>query len=504
MIKPDNCVIVIFGASGDLTKRKLIPSLFNLFMQGFLPDDFAILGISRTEYTDENFRTYLIESIEKYSERDDFSIEKAQEFLKNTYYQPIDTNNSDEYKKVKAKLQSIDKNCDIKNNYLFYLSTPPKLYGFISESLDNQGLTKESENTGWRRIIVEKPFGYDLESAQKLNQNLLSNFKENQIYRIDHYLGKETVQNIMLLRFANGIFEPLWNQKYIEKIEITSAESIGVEDRGGYYDTSGALRDMIQNHMLQVLAMITMEPPSVFEPDAIRNETLKIFQSLRPIKREEVKDQVIRGQYTSSIIKDEVIKSYRDEKDVNPKSKTETFVALKLFIDNWRWGGTPFYIRTGKRLPTKVTEIVITFKATPHSLFKDMKNNQLIIRVQPDEGVLLSFGMKMPGSGFDVKEVGMDFHYKDMTDIYIPLAYERLLLDCMLGDSTLYTRGDAVEACWSFVMPILNEWRENPNIKIYGYPSGTWGPRETDNLITEGTWRYPCKNLTLDTSYCEL
>lgn len=504
MEKPDNCTIVIFGASGDLTKRKLAPALFDCFLQNLLPKDFAILGVSRTEYTDEAFREHLAEGIEKYAERKDYDKEKINEFLKTTYYQAIDTAVPEEYSKVKDRLCTIDTDCHTTNNYLFYLSTPPKLYSVIAESLDMQGLSKESEETGWRRIIVEKPFGYDLESAKTLNTQLLSHFKERQIYRIDHYLGKETVQNMMVLRFANGIFEPLWNQKYIERIEITSSESIGVEDRGGYYDTSGALRDMIQNHMLQVLAMITIEPPSVFEPDAIRNETLKIFQSLRPMKREDVNDLVIRGQYISSKIKGEQVKGYREEKDVDPNSKTETFVALKLFIDNWRWGGTPFYIRSGKRLPTKVTEVVVTFKSTPHRLFNDMKSNQLIIRVQPDEGVLLSFGMKMPGTGFDVKDVAMDFHYKDLANTYIPSAYERLLLDCMSGDATLYTRGDAVEACWKFVMPILDEWKENEHSKIYGYPAGTWGPKEADEMIENGDWRYPCKNLTADNTYCEL
>lgn len=503
MQKPDNCTMVIFGASGDLTQRKLIPALFDSYVQGLLPKYFAILGVSRTEFTDEAFRKHLEEGITKYSEKKGNKTQ-INNFLKTAYYQAIDTAIPEEYTKVKDKLSVIDKDCNTKDNYLFYLSTPPKLYSVIADALKLQGLNKESSKTGWRRIIVEKPFGYDLESAQKLNKSLLADFKESQIYRIDHYLGKETVQNMMVLRFANGIFEPLWNRNYIERIEISSSESIGVEDRGGYYDGSGALRDMIQNHMLQVLGMVAMEPPSLFEPDAVRNETLKVFQSLRIMNQEDVKKQVIRGQYIKAKVEGKELKGYREEKGVDKKSKTETFVALKVFIDNWRWSETPFYIRSGKGLPTKVTEIVVTFKATPHKLFKNTRSNQLIIRIQPDEGVLLNIGMKMPGAGFEVKDVGMDFHYSDLSDTYIPSAYERLLIDCMNGDATLYTRGDAVEACWKFVMPILNEWKDNPKSKIYGYPIGSWGPKEAEGLIENSEWRYPCKNLTSDNSYCEL
>ncbi|MBC7473726.1 MAG: glucose-6-phosphate dehydrogenase [Candidatus Sericytochromatia bacterium] len=504
MKKIDNCKIIIFGASGDLTKRKLIPALFDLYCQGELPKEFSILGVSRTEYSDEEFRKHVDEGVKKYSERKENDPKLLEKFIKNIYYLAIDTAKADDYAKVKDKMSEISKESQ-KDNYIYYLSTPPKLYSFIAESLQKQGMTEQNDQTGWRRMIIEKPFGYDLDSAKKLNQELFNFLKESQIYRIDHYLGKETVQNIMVFRFANSIFEPLWNQKYIERIEITSSESIGVEDRGGYYDGSGALRDMIQNHMLQILGMITMEPPSVFEANAIRNETLKVFQSLRQMNKEDVDKMVIRGQYTESKVKGEKLKGYREEKDVAAESKTETFVALKLFIDNWRWGGTPIYIRSGKRLPTRVTEVVITFKNTPHNLFKNSAVNQLIMRIQPHEGLLLKFGMKNPGAGFDVKAESMDFHYDEIKE-YVPTAYERLLLDCMMGDQTLYTRHDAVEACWTFVQPIIDAWKENPEIKVYGYPAGTWGPMEADNLI-EGedlTWHYPCKNLTNDDSYCEL
>jgi glucose-6-phosphate 1-dehydrogenase len=349
-----------------------------------------------------------------------------------------------------------------------------------------------------------------LESAKKLNEDLHKIFIENQIYRIDHYLGKETVQNILAFRFSNGIFEPLWNRNFIDHIEITSAETIGVENRGGYYEGSGALRDVIQNHMLQIVGFIAMEPPSSFEPNSVRNETLKVFQSLRAMHENEVEKYCIRGQYTESIIKGEKVKGYRDEKGVAPDSRTETFAAIKLYIDNWRWGDVPFYIRAGKRLPTRVTEVVIHFKETPHHLFNkdnsEQLRNQLIIRIQPDEGILLKFGMKTPGSGFKIQNVNMDFHYSDIRNVHLPSAYERLLLDCMLGDSTLYARGDAVEECWKFVDPIIKSWKDNPNIKVYGYPSGTWGPKESFNLFDDSKteWRYPCKNLTDDGLYCEL
>jgi glucose-6-phosphate 1-dehydrogenase len=333
---------------------------------------------------------------------------------------------------------------------------------------------------------------------------------EEQIYRIDHYLGKETVQNVLVTRFANGIFEPLWNRNYIHRVEITAAESIGVEDRGGYYDSAGALRDMMQNHMLQMAGMTAMEPPSTLEPDAIRNEILKVFQSLQPIREEDIPRQVIRGQYTSSSIRGTIVPGYREEKGVAPESRTETFVAIKFFINNWRWGGVPFYMRTGKRLPTRVTEIVIHFKRTPHHLFQRgsgvSTSNQLIIRIQPDEGIMFKFDMKEPGSGFNVKNVDMDFHYSDLTNIRVPAAYERLLYDVMIGDSTLFSRDDEVETAWKFIQPVQAAWEANKDIKIYGYPAGTWGPSVSNDLI-EGcglTWRYPCKNLTNEGLYCEL
>lgn len=491
-------ILIIFGASGDLTKRKLIPALFELYKQNLLPDNFAVLGASRSGLSDEDFRKRADEFLP--------SGDMVKDFKEKLFYQPVQNNSASDFVPLKDRLEKLTSELNIEPNYIFYLSTPPSLYGVIPRLLDENGLSKSKKY--FRRLIVEKPFGTNLETAKDLNIQLLNYFSEDQIYRIDHYLGKETVQNMLVTRFSNGIFEPLWNRRYIERVEITSAESLGVEDRGGYYDHSGALRDMIQNHLLQVTGFVAMEPPVVIEADAIRNEILKVFQSLRPIHENEVSRHVIRGQYTASTIKGEAVKGYREEQGVDKLSRTETFVALKFFIDNWRWAGVPFLIRSGKKLPTRVTEIVITFKKVPHHLFGSGSavhtNNQLIIRIQPDEGILLKFGMKTPGAGFKVQTVNMDFHYSDLADKNVPAAYERLLHDCMIGDATLYARGDAVEKAWEFVQPIINAWETNPEIPIYGYPAGTWGPEEAENLIINGNWRYPCKNLTNDGLYCEL
>lgn len=504
-------ILTIFGASGDLTYRKLVPAIFDLYQQDFLPSCFAVLGISRTDFSDEAFREKMIEGIKQFSKTDTSDDALIANFAKMLFYISVQTKEVDDYAKVKNKLSELDSECGTQGNYIFYLSTPPSLYEIIPINLAAHGLNQEGDGNGWKRVIIEKPFGYDLKTAQDLNEKLRNNYKEHQLYRIDHYLGKETVQNMLVTRFSNGIFEPLWNRNFIDRIEVTGAESIGVGDRGGYYDGSGAMRDMVQNHLLQVVGMIAMEPPSVIEATSIRNEVLKVFQSIRPIKEEEVEDFVIRGQYVESTVKGKHIKGYRDEKGVPEESRTETFMAMKFFIDNWRWGGVPFYIRTGKALPTRVTEVVIHFKETPHPLFTTQSGspdnyNSLVIRIQPDEGILLKIGMKVPGAGFEVKTMNMDVHYSDMVDQYLPSAYERLLLDAMLGDATLYARGDAVEAAWKFVDPIMRAWTNNPDIKVHGYPAGTWGPEVADDLI-EGetlTWRYPCKNLADDGIYCEL
>lgn len=506
MKKPENQILVIFGASGDLTKRKLVPSLYDLFDQDLLPDKFAIIGASRSDLGDDTFRNSMKEGITEFSQAE--NKERVNEFLKSVFYQSVDAKLVESFGGLKERLQKISSELNIAENYIFYLSTPPSLYSVIPENLAKVELN--SKKKGWKRIIIEKPFGYDLQSAKELNSSLKQNWSEDQIYRIDHYLGKETVQNVLVTRFSNGIFEPLWNRNYIDHIEITSSESIGVEKRGGYYEGSGALRDMVQNHLLQLVSLIAMEPPSSMNSESIRNETEKVLQTIRKIEEKDVAKYVIRGQYIASTVKGEKLRGYREEEGVDSESKTETYAALKFYIDNWRWGGIPFYIRTGKRLPTRVTEAVIHFKCTPHFLFKrkdeNEGSNRLIIRIQPDEGILLKIGMKIPGGGFDVHTVSMDFHYSDLAHQRIPSAYERLLLDSMVGDPTLFARGDVVMSAWEFLDPVLNAWKNDKSIPVYGYPCGTWGPDVADDLIeVEGsTWRYPCKNLTDDGIYCEL
>ncbi len=499
MYKPANHILVIFGASGDLTRRKLIPALGELQKLGLLPEKFAVLGVGRSKFDDTSYRKMISSHLEK----DDA-------MLPLLYYQSMDTKSEEDFGVLAKRLDEMSSELQIDPSYLFYLATPPSLYETIPRLLSKVGLTTEREGV-FRRIIIEKPFGTDYLSATELNRALLSHLQEHQVYRIDHYLGKETVQNVLVTRFSNGIFEPLWNRNYIHHVEVTSAESLGVGTRGGYYDNSGALRDMLQNHLLQLVGLVAMEPPTVISSDAIRNEVLKVFQSFRPLTGKAIREQVVRGQYMDSHVRGEAMKAYRSEEGVPEDSRTETFVAMKFFIDNWRWGGVPFYIRTGKRLPTKVSEIVVHFKPSPQKLFSDHEGgtaggNQLVIRIQPDEGILLKFGMKVQGAGFKVQDANLDFHYKDLSDSYIPQAYQRLLLDCMQGDSTLYTRGDAVEAAWRFVDPVLAAWKEDNSIPLHGYPCGTWGPEVADQMFKEEgyTWRYPCKNLADDGLYCEL
>ena len=499
MYKPTNHILVIFGASGDLTRRKLIPALGELQKLGLLPDRFAVLGVGRSKFDDTSYREMISSHLEN-----------AEEMLPLLYYHSMDTQAEEDYGVLAKRLNQMSSELQIEPSYLFYLATPPSLYEIIPRLLSGVGLTSEREGI-FRRIIVEKPFGMDYSSAVELNRALLSHLQEHQVYRIDHYLGKETVQNLLVTRFSNGIFEPLWNRNFIHHVEVTSAESLGVGTRGGYYNSSGALRDMLQNHLLQLVGLVAMEAPTVISSDAIRNEVLKVFQSLRPITGKAIREQVIRGQYMDSHVRGEAMRSYRSEEGVPEDSRTETFVAMKLYIDNWRWGGVPFYIRTGKRLPTKVSEIVVHFKPSPQKLFSDHEGrtaggNQLVIRIQPDEGILLKFGMKVPGAGFKVQDANLDFHYKDLSDSRISEAYQRLLLDCMQGDSTLYTRGDSVEAAWRFVDPVLAAWQEDKSIPLHGYPCGTWGPEVADQMFDEDeyTWRYPCKNLADDGLYCEL
>lgn len=490
-------LLVIFGANGDLANRKLLPAIFQLFVESLLPKKFAVVGSGSNEKDEDTFRDEVRNHLKEYAPQEiNGNEEKLEQFLQIIFYKRVNNKIKEDFDDLKTYIDSLCQNSGISHNIIFYFAIPPFMYDVVASHLESSGLNEE--NDGWKRMIVEKPFGYSYDSAVELDEKLHKGFSEHQIYRIDHYLGKETVQNIMVTRFANGFFEPLWNRRYVDRVEITAAEKIGVGDRGGYYETAGAMRDMIQNHLLQVLAVVAMEPPAVFDSESIRNETVKVLQALRQIKGEDVKKYVVRGQYTEGIRRGEKIPAYREEKDVAVNSTTETFVAMKLFVDNWRWSGVPFYIRTGKNLPVRVTEVVIHLKPAPLHLFNrqanDQQTNMIILRINPDPGIAVDFGMKIPGAGYNVQEVNMDFHYSDLTQVKIPEAYERLLLDCMTGDSTLFARTDAVKASWKFIDPILNEWKENPEIPLYFYKSNTWGPKEADDLFEDKNleWKDQC------------
>lgn len=484
----DKTCIVIFGASGDLTYRKLIPALFHLYRNGKLNENFSVLGVARSELTDESFREKMFKALQK---SEHASGEVLEKFCEHLYYQAINTAEAADYAKLLPRLDTLHKKYQTQGNTLYYLSTPPSLYGVIPECLAAHNLT--TEENGWKRIIVEKPFGYDIETAKALDIQIHQFFEEHQIYRIDHYLGKETVQNLLVLRFSNGLFEPLWNRNFIDYVEITGAESIGVEERGGYYDGSGAMRDMFQNHLLQVLAMVAMEPPAIINADSMRDEVAKVLHCLHPLSTEELKNNLVLGQYTRGVVDGEEVLAYLEEKGVPTDSNTETYMALRCEIDNWRWAGVPFYVRSGKRLPTRVTEVVIHFKTTPHPVFsQNAPDNKLIIRIQPDEGISMRFGLKKPGAGFEAKEVSMDFRYADLAaSSSLLTAYERLLLDAIKGDATLFARTDAVHACWKFVQPILDYKAQNG--RVYEYEAGSWGPQEADKLIAKHgrVWRKP-------------
>ncbi len=492
-------LIIIFGGSGDLASRKLIPALYSLHERKKDSAPFKVLAAGRTSHTDTSFRDHLIEKGE-YSNLD---------FFESVFYLEMDPSLEGEYSKLLERLKEFEI-----SDYLFYLATPPSLYESIPVNLKKCGLNSQDGDgknikPGVRKIIVEKPFGYDLDSAVKMNAILKEAFKEKQIYRIDHYLGKETVQNILALRFANTIFEPIWNRNYIERVEITAVENMGIGSRGGFYDGVGALRDMVQNHLIQILALVAMEPPVIFGEREFRDEVVKVYNSLKPLTKEEIPSRVVRGQYIAGEKKGEMALAYREEKGVKPNSQTETFLAMKVNIANWRWEGVPFYIRTGKQMPTKVTEIIIHFRQTPHRLFSSREEcpdqNQLIIRIQPNEGMVLKFDMKIPGSVFDVTQVPMDFTYDKLGQVNTADGYSRLLEEALKGDNTLFTRSDAVEASWRYFSPILDYLTENSALPLLGYPAGSWGPLESESIIFEGhKWTNPCKNLTNTNIYCEL
>jgi glucose-6-phosphate 1-dehydrogenase len=483
---PPNAMVV-FGASGDLTYRKLIPSIFNIFVQDLLDERFYLLGCGRKKLTDEDFRGAAQQAIQ--DNDTDASVKDLSAFTKKLYYIEGDYDDAGFYEKIKTRLIDLDRKHKIDGCHIFYLSVPPFLYTQIVEHLGRSSLSCGAEpNLKQRaRLVVEKPFGKDLQSATELNDRISRCFDESQIYRIDHYLGKETVQNILMFRFANTIFEPVWNRNYIDHIQITMAESIGVEHRVSYYDKAGALRDMFQNHMLQILALVSMEPPGSFEADPIRNEKIKLLRSIRPFNMDKLDDLIVRGQYGPGTISGKQVAGYKDEADINPQSKTETFVAGKLFIDNWRWKDVPFYLRAGKRLAHKDTEVAITFKQVPYSMFSsvgldDMPANVLVLQIQPEEGMSLSFQAKRPGSKLCMSTLNMSFNYKNVFLVDMPEAYQRLLLDCMLGDQTLFNRYDSVEIAWRLLMPVLERWEKDSSMP-YEYPAGSESFAQADKLI---------------------
>jgi glucose-6-phosphate 1-dehydrogenase len=491
------CIVVIFGASGDLTKRKLLPALYRLVQERLLPAEFAIIGLARTEMTSDEFRSRMKEAVQEFSEDKSVDEEVWDSFAQGLHYLTADINNPADYDKLSELLAQVDSERGTQGNRLFYLSVAPKFYAEAVKQLGEHNLAKPVDK-GWVRVIVEKPFGTDLESARSLNRELLQHLDEQQIYRIDHYLGKETVQNLLVFRFANGIFEPLWNRQYIDHVQLTNAEMVGVEGRGGYYETAGVVRDMIQNHVFQVLSLVAMEPPVSLGSEAVRDEKIKAMQAARAFTPERVRTECVRGQYGPGSIAGQPVPGYRQETDVAPDSTTETFAMLTMYFDNWRWAGVPFYVRSGKRLPKRVTEIAIHFKAAPLPLFgnamEQMTPNQLIIRIQPDEGIALRFAAKVPGQVTNIRDVNMDFRYGASFGVHLAEAYERLLLDCILGDSTLYARKDMTERGWEIVMPILNEWAASKDpVDFPNYEAGTWGPKASHDLIERDgrRWRRP-------------
>ena len=492
---PDPCAVVLFGATGDLTHRKLVPALYHLDQGGHLPGEVAIVGFARRDWSDDQFRDELKKSLVNPK---DSGFEAAwDDFAPRIFYNASNFDDPEGYARLKAQLDKIDASHGTRGNRLYYLAVSPEYFAVIVDQLGKAGLIYHDDSGPWSRVVIEKPFGHDLASARELNRDVSKILREDQIYRIDHYLGKETVQNILALRFGNSMFEPLWDRRYVQSVQITAAEELGMAGgRGGYYDKSGALRDMIQNHLLQLLCLVAMEPPVDLGADAVRNERAKVLQALPIWKPEEVSNHVVHGQYVGGSIQGNEVPGYLQEKGVAADSRTDTYVALRVTLNNWRWAGVPFFLRTGKRLPKRATEIAIQFRKPPTNLFEvDDEGasgaNMLVLRIQPNEGASLAFQAKIPGSRRRLQEVRMDFRYGTAFASPPPEAYERLLLDVMLGDPSLYTRTDAVEAAWKFVNPILEAWEAPDAPRPLDYPAGTWGPDEA-NKLTEGTeteWR---------------
>lgn len=490
--KPGETILAIFGAGGDLTWRKLMPAIYNLYLEDWMPDNFVVLGVDVKDMTHEKFRNRVKDGINDFSRRGKVKAEDWKKFAEHLQYKKMDFTKLDNFKSLKSDIEKIEKDLDGSCDRVFYLATPPRFFETISENVSKAGL---SEDTKHSRIVIEKPFGHDLQSASELNEKMTSYFNECQIYRIDHYLGKETVQNLMAFRFANALFEPIWNRNYIDHVQITVAEQVGVEHRGGYYDHAGALRDMIQNHLMQLFCLIAMEPPVNFDADEVRNKKVDVLHATRKIKPEDVPHFAVRGQYGPGWIEGKKMTGYRNEDGVDPKSKTETFAALKLYIDNWRWQGVPFYLRTGKHLFKQVSMITIQFRPVPHEAFPsethvNLTPNRLILNIQPEKGIKLRFLAKDPGLQMILNPVEMQFNYNQQYDSETPEAYETLLLDVMQGDATMFMRADQVDAAWDVLMPIINHWEATNPMDFPNYAAGTWGPEDAEALIAQdgNTW----------------
>ena len=490
---PDPAVLVLFGATGDLAHRKVVPALYQLWRTNLLPHEFTVVASGRRPYTDDAFRDELRRSLEQFSRvKPEEPI--VTEFLDRIVYHQGDYTDNDTFDRLIGRLDDIDREEQTRGNRLYYLATQPSVFAEIIGQLGRCGLDHEHHDGGWRRIVIEKPFGRDLDSAIRLNREVGKVFRESQVYRIDHYLGKETVRNILVFRFGNGIFEPIWNRRYVDHVQITVAESIGIEGRGEFYEETGASRDVLQNHLMQLLALVAMEPPASFEADALRDEKLKVIRAIAPMTPDEIARDIVRGQYGPGWVAAEQVIGYRQEEGGDPESETETFLAARLQVDDWRWSGVPFYLRVGKRLPKRATEIAIQFREVPHRLFKqaaiDPEPNLLAMRIQPDEGILLRFTSKIPGLGLDVRAVNMDFTYGSAFNVDSPDAYETLILDALLGDAALFTRADEVEEAWGVVTPILDAWVDAPRPDFPNYEAGTWGPAAADALLARDGRRW--------------